>query len=270
MWLSHHSIRHAPFEERVAAAAAAGIEGVGLNIRAYRAMQAQGWTDRDMQAVLARHQQRLTEIEVVAGWAQHGDIRRRALAAEETAHHLAAVFGACYLQVIGPYDGTIDDAAEAFAGVCDRAANEGLTVGLEFLPFTNIAAITTALDIVERSDRPNGGLCVDSWHFFRGDRDWDALAGLPGGRVASVQINDGPLQPEHPDYLEDCLLHRRVPGAGEFDLTRFIRVLDSTGSTAPIAIEVISADLDRLDPSDAVLRMAEATRTLLRTARRPS
>lgn len=263
LYLSHHSLRHASTEERAAAAAAAAVDGIGLNLRAYRRWREDGRSDEELAEILGRHGQRLTELEALHGWAMDGDLRQRAAADEELAHHLADTFGATYLQAIGPYTGNLNDAIDAYGALCDRARGHGITVGLEFLPFTNIPDLATATTIVEGADRDNGGVCVDAWHFFRGAPDFDALAGLPGERIANVQINDGPLEPEDPDYLRDCLANRRCPGSGEFDLGRFVRTIAETGYGAPMSIEIISHELDRRPPNEAVHRMVTTTRHLL-------
>lgn len=55
---------------------------------------------------------------------------------------------------------------EAFGGICDRAAQHGLLVSLEFLPWCPIANLA-ALEIVQAADRPSGGVMFDTWHHFR-------------------------------------------------------------------------------------------------------
>ena len=59
---------------------------------------------------------------------------------------------------------TLDAAVEAFALVCDRAAEHGLLVHLEFLPWSAFPNVNAAWDVVRTADRPNGGLIIDSWH----------------------------------------------------------------------------------------------------------
>ena len=128
--------------------------------------------------------------------------------------------------------------------MCDRAADHGLLVGLEWVPsMTNIGDAPTALRIVTDADRDNGGFCVDSWHFTRSTNDLDHLRQLPGDKVIATQWNDGTVVPQHPDYLQDCLTNRVPPGDGEFALVEIARILDSIGSTAPVGVEVCSADL---------------------------
>ncbi len=58
-----------------------------------------------------------------------------------------------------------------FGELCDRAAGHGLLVGIEWLPYTNIATAADAQAIVEAAGRPNGGYCADIWHHRRGAND---------------------------------------------------------------------------------------------------
>jgi sugar phosphate isomerase/epimerase len=170
--------------------------------------------------------------------------------------------------VIGPYEGTLDDAAAGFAMVCDRLARHGTQAALEYFPeMSNIPDVTTALDLVERAGRDNGGLCVDSWHHFRTGDTFEALARVPADRVVGVQFNDGPLARVDPDYYTECTSYREIPGAGEFDLIGFVRTLDEMGVDVPFEVEVISLELDRLDPNDAAQRIADGARAVIAAAR---
>jgi sugar phosphate isomerase/epimerase len=264
--LSHFCIRDATFEQRARAARSAGLDEIGLSSASFEAIVAGGADPADLSRVLTRNGVHVTELEVLRPWAFNERGRAAAIAAERTMLEMAELFGARYLQVIGPFSGTVDDAAEVFAGLCDRVAEVGLVAGIEFLPFTNIPDAAVALAIVERADRANGGVCVDAWHFFRGAADWEMLEALPPNRIAAVQICDGTSSPENPEYLADCLQNRRVPGEGEFDLPAFLRVLDKKPASVHVSIEVISSQLDRLPPEVAVRRMVEATRATLAQA----
>lgn len=266
--LAHHTVLHAGFEDRVRAAAAAGYDGIGVNFVGYRAWRDEGLTDDDMDRILAEHGQRILEVEALRGWSADGPDRERSERLVDLAFHLADRFGVPYLQAIGPYSGTVDHAAAEFAALCDRAAEHKMVVGLEFFPqISNIPDVSTARRIVETAARPNCGMCIDAWHFTRGNADWEALAELPPELVACVQIDDGSLVPENPDYLEDCLTNRRIPGSGEFELERLIRTLDAVGCNAPISVEVISRELDAMPAVEVAMLTMKATRDLLTTAR---
>jgi sugar phosphate isomerase/epimerase len=176
-------------------------------------------------------------------------------------------FDARHVTLVGDFEGTIEQAVAGFADVCDRAAAVGARVGLEPIPVQSTPDIATAREIVERAGRDNGGICVDSWHLERGGADWQQLESLPGELVTSIQINDGPIEPEHDDYIEDCLWNRRLCGDGEFDLHRFVRTLDHIGADAPYSVEIISSELWAGDPFDVARRMADTTRAVIAEAR---
>jgi sugar phosphate isomerase/epimerase len=237
--LSYFSLdRQHPMEDRVAAAAAAGFAGIGLYIGEFQRLQREGLAGGWLDEILDRHGMCIAEIEVVRGWAQNGDAHDACLAMEASAWEMADRFGCRYLQAIGPYDGTIDEAGRAYGALCDRAAEHGLVVGLEFLPFTNIVNAADALHMVEVANRPNGGVCVDIWHHIRGANDLALVRAIPAEIVMGVQMSDGTLAPENPDYLQDCLRNRVAPGSGEFGAMDFVRTLIDMGVNVPWGMEV--------------------------------
>ena len=251
--LAHFSIRNATFDERVEAAAAAGFDGIGLNAGTFPQLQQEGWTVDSMQARLDDVGIAIREMEALRIFDTSG---------AELVFELVEAFRPLHVQVIAPFDGDvpIDEAGERFAALCQRAQPYGTNLAFEFLPFTPIRTAAQALAIIEAAGNPpNGGLCVDSWHVFRGV-GLDQLAVVPPERVAVVQLDDGPMIPVLEDYLQDTLHYRDLPGEGEFDLVRFLRALPAE---APLSLEVIDDDLDLLPPAEAVALIADATRRLL-------
>ena len=260
--LSHFSLRKADFDARVEAAAAAGFAGIGLLIQEYQRLRDEGRSDAELRAVLDRHGIALAEIEVVAPCAERGLGGERTDESVDVACHMAGVFGSRHLQCMGPYEGSLDDAGRAFARVCDRAAEVGLLVALECMPFNNISDAGVALEIVERAGRPNGGLCLDIWHHVRGASDERLLRAVPGERIVSVQLSDGTLAPEETDYIRDTLTNRRPLGAGDFDVQGFLQILRDAGADVPFSIEVMSRELAQLPPREAARILAESARKL--------
>ncbi len=262
--LSYFSLaRDHPFEDRVAAAAAAGYAGIGLYLGEYARLLASGVGPAQIRELLDRHGLCVAEIEALRGWGG----RDGAAKAEALAWDMANQFECRYLQAIGPYDGTIDDAGRAFASLCDRAGDHGLLVGIEFLPFTNIVTAGDALAIVERADRANGGVCVDIWHHQRGADDIDMIRAIPGEKIMAIQMSDGPIVPEHPDYYTDCLHNRLPPGDGLFNVDGFVRTVIASGTSAPWSLEVCQDSAWGKPASPHVSRCADGMRTALRTAR---
>ncbi|MEX1106225.1 MAG: TIM barrel protein [Ilumatobacteraceae bacterium] len=250
--LAHFSVRDASFPDRCAAANTAGFDGIGLYIGEYSRLRAEGHSDDDLLAVLAEHDMRVAEVEALPIFADDQI---------EPFLHLCATFRPDRIQVIPPFRGEVDRVAAGdwLAAVADRVGRFGTTLAIEFLPFTDIADAAAAVELVERAGRPNVGLCVDSWHVFRG-AGLLSLVGLDPAMVASVQFNDGPLEPVLADYVQDCLHHRETPGEGEFDLRGFLELLPAD---VPISIEVPDDDLDALTPLEAAgVLMGETQRYL--------
>lgn len=249
VWSHFSRPRFDDFDARVQAAAEAGYAGIGLFVHAYQRMRDQGRSAADIAATVADHGLVLAEVELVRGWwasggsTSEGQVAEECRQLEQLAYELADAAGVRYLQVIGPYDCSIDQAAQGFAALCDRANEHGLKVGIEWLPFTNITTAADAQAIVESANRPNGGYCVDIWHHTRGANDISLIQALEPQRIFAIQMNDGPLTQQLPDYKADCLATRVPPGEGQFDCVGFIRALARMGVTAPISVEVCSEEL---------------------------
>ncbi|MGG6496809.1 UNVERIFIED_CONTAM: sugar phosphate isomerase/epimerase, partial [Bacteroidetes bacterium 56_B9] len=73
---------------------------------------------------------------------------------------VAVAAGASSITVIDMFDGAVDvdAAAEAFAAICDRAHNFGLTAQLEYVVGGGVATYADTCEVVRRAGRINGGL----------------------------------------------------------------------------------------------------------------
>ncbi len=273
------TIPDAGFRERVEAAAASGFAAISLWGRDYRRGQQEGLSDTDMRALLDDNGLVVAELDGVGQWLPgaagmappvEGDEASSFFAfSEQDLYGIAEAVGARSINAVEVY-GTHyepEQAADAFAALCDRAAEHGVLVHLEYLPWSGIPNPHVAWEIVRLADRPNGGVLVDSWHHFRSGSDDDALRAIPPARIVATQLNDAPTQAE-PDPVDEVLHRRLVPGEGDIDLVGLVRLLDAQGVTAPIGVEVMSDALGRLAAKEAARRCAEATRAVLAEARR--
>ncbi len=258
--LSHFSLPTASWEERLDAAVAGGFGGVGLYDGEYLRLVADGWDDDGLAAALAERGLVVPELEVARSWGA-ADVG----GGDDLLLRLGETFGADHVQAVAPIGGgLVPDGVAAFGRLCDAAAEVGMRVALEFLPeISDIGDVASALAFVEEADRPNGGLCVDTWHFERGMKDWDALAAVPPDRIVSVQLDDGPRERVVADYLEDTLHHRCPPGDGEFELRRFFAVVRGSGWDGDVSVEVIDDDLVGRDPVEVGVLLGDATRRVL-------
>jgi sugar phosphate isomerase/epimerase len=249
------------FRERAAAAEAGGFSGMSLWGRDYRVARDEGLGDKDIRLLLDDHGLSVGELDPAWWWLpgaseihippEH-DQEQIFRYTEPELFAVADAVGARSLNAVDVFGGpwSLDEAATAFAGLCDRAADHGLLVHLEFLPWSRIPDLATAWQVVGAADRPNGGLMLDAWHYFRSDPDGALLRSIPGSSILGIQLCDAPATPEA-DPLHATLNERLLPGDGEFPLTTLLADLQATGTAAPLGVEVFSDILHALHPEEA-------------------
>jgi sugar phosphate isomerase/epimerase len=268
--------RDVAFRERLAAASEAGFQAVSLWGRDYDRARRDGHSDADIKKMLDDHGLRVGEIDP-AWWWTPGALEVRIPPELDTIEvfrygedellRIADAVGARSLNAAEVLGGSwsIEEAAQAFAKLCDRAADHGLLVHLEWLAWSRIPDLATAWEVVRLADRPNGGLNVDTWHCARtGTRPKDLLD-IPGERVLVIQLDDGPAQAED-DLLHATLHERLLPGEGAFDLKAFLHALTDIGAAAPVGVEVFSDALHAEGTMAAARRAAQSTKRILADA----
>jgi len=262
------TMRAASIAEMCAAAVAGGFSALTLWPTDVERAQREGLRLPDVRKLIAGHGLVVADVEPLLSWLPGAEVPP-GFPGEAELYAIADGVGGRSINVVQGLGTTIDvdRAAEAFAGVCDRAREHGLLVTLEYLPWSGIPDAATALAIVERSGRANGAILFDTWHTFRGPTDEAQLEKIPGARIGSVQINDAPAEPEQSDLVAETMTARLLPGEGDIPLTRWLRWLDAIGSTAPIGVEVFSSELDALPPIEVGRRCGAAARAVLAAAR---
>jgi sugar phosphate isomerase/epimerase len=250
-----------PFRERVAAARAGGFAGISLWARDYQVALEEGLGVGDIRLLLDDHGLSVGELDPAWWWlpgasdidipAEH-DAERIFAFGEHAFFEIAEHVGARSLNAVDVFGGSwsIDAATASFAALCDRAAAHGLLVHLEFLPWSRIPDLATAWQVVRAADRPNGGLMLDAWHYFRSNPDRALLRSIPGSSILGIQLCDAPGVPEA-NQLHATLHERLLPGDGDLALTTLLADLDATGTNAPIGVEVFSDALHALAPEEA-------------------
>jgi sugar phosphate isomerase/epimerase len=126
---------------------------------------------------------------------------------------------------------------ETFGRLARLAAGFGLTVDLEFMPWTGVPDLATARRIVEAAGETNGGVLVDALHLDRSASSLAEVAALPRGRVNYVQFCDGPkdYDPSDAGLIEVARRARLMPGEGGIDLAGLARAIPAD---AVLSIEI--------------------------------
>jgi sugar phosphate isomerase/epimerase len=274
-----------PLAERFAAAAATGCRQATLSPPDVLRADADGLAAAEI-GRQARDLGLELVIDPVMNWYPDREPSPSRFAAVSTddALRMCEVLGVTSLSAIATAssDVPVPELAGYFGRLCDRAAGFGARVHLEFIPFTIVRTLRTAWDLVRAADRPNGGLVFDTWHFFRGEPQFDVLATIPGHRIFQVQLDDAPAAPAGPAAsataatpvaslreaasLRQETQRRLLPGDGALDLTAAVRSLHRIGALRQVGPEVISPDLAALPVLDAATLAMDRTRACLAAA----
>ncbi len=239
--LSFNCLDEIPLATRFTAARDAGFVDIGLSVRWMKLwLESNDLTHLD--SLLDEYGLRVAELEAIRVMAEEQD------PLEDAAAMLAEHLRPSRLQAVGPYAGSVADAARRAGRVADRFSAFGVDVVLEPLPFTNMQSPADAAAIIQQADRSNLSMCMDVWHLYRMGLPLSHLDDL-WPYISTIQFNDGTIMCQHPEDLrEDCLRNRRIPGLGEFDLVGLIRARNVNRPDTTFSIEVIATELKAQDP----------------------
>ena len=159
---------------------------------------------------------------------------------------------------------------ERFAALARLAAGHGLTVDLEFMPWTRVPNLAAARRIVETAGEANGGVLIDALHYDRSDTTLDEIAAMPRQRINYVQFCDGPADydPSDAGLIEIARRARLMPGEGGIDLAGLARAIPPD---AVISIEIPNHALARrLAPEERAALALRTTRAVVEAAGVPA
>src|SRR5690606_39438957 len=108
------------------------------------------------------------------------------------------------------------------------------------------------------ADRPNLGVCLDSFHILSRGHDPAAIEEIPAEKIFFLQLADAPELDM--DVLSWSRHHRLFPGEGDFDLVDFMTHVVRAGYRGPWSLEVFN---DTFRQTDTVRTAVHAHRSLV-------
>ncbi|MGW4525116.1 TIM barrel protein [Amycolatopsis sp. NPDC004378] len=156
----------------------------------------------------------------------------------------------------------IDDdelAAGQLHALAELAQKRGLRVAYEALAWgRHVHGYEHAWRIVRKAAHPALGVCLDSFHILSKGHDPAPIRAIPGDKIFFLQLADAPELPM--DVLPWSRHHRLFPGQGDFDLTAFTGHVLAAGYRGPLSLEVFNDVFRQADPRPAAV---DAMRSLL-------
>lgn len=131
-------------------------------------------------------------------------------------------------------------AAREYRSLADFAGAYGASIALELLnPVlinveTAIWTLEQAMRMVATVDRPNFGVCVDTWNVWQNAGVEKAIK-VCGDRIFVVQVGDWKTPRSYAD--------RHVVGSGEIPHSSLLRAIHESGYRGPYTLEIFSQDV---------------------------
>ena len=235
------SLGNGTLEEKLAAAAAAGLDGIELceaDLAASRLSPPEaGQAAADLGLRIYLYQP-FRDFEAVPGSQLQAGLDR----AERTFDTMAALQADTLLVCSSTSPQAIDDdglAASQLALLADRAHARGLRVAWEAMSWaTRVSDYRHGWQIVRAAAHPALGVCLDSFHILAQQHDPSEIRQIPGEKIFFAQLADAPMMTL--DLLTWSRHHRCLPGRGDLDVTGFAAILADAGYRGPSSLEVFS------------------------------
>ncbi len=128
---------------------------------------------------------------------------------------------------------------EALPKLAEHAATLGMRLAFEalnpilFHTDTALWGLDAALELIERVDHPNLGLCLDTWNIFQTPNLLETIA-RARGRIFIVQLSDWSLPRANAD--------RRILGEGTIPTAQILAAVREAGYAGPYIVEIFSEE----------------------------
>jgi len=159
-------------------------------------------------------------------------------------------------------DRDLNRSFDQFGVLADMAGARDMEVVLEPCPILTVSNLGIALAAIDHVGRPNFRLLIDTMHIVRSGSGAADLAALDPALIGYVQICDALLEPVVPNYGEESLSERMVPGQGELPLGEILAVLPP-GRVIGLEVPMRQAAEAGVGPHDRLQRCVDGVRRLL-------
>ena len=155
--------------------------------------------------------------------------------------------------------GTIEAAVNDLIELADWAKKYEITLAYEFLGFAKqIKEISMSWEIISRTKRDNIGLCIDTFHIYKGKSRIDDISTIPKDKILFVHINDAKERPV--EQLGDY--DRVFPGDGVLPVKEVLQALRDISYDGFYSIEIYNEDYWKEDPKEIAIKAKEKTENI--------
>lgn len=155
---------------------------------------------------------------------------------------------------------SLERAVVSLAQAGQWAAGFGVRLALEFRATDAFCtSLDTAIRLTAACGEPNVGVCLDTFHFFKGPSKERDLELLTANNLFFVQVSDVSGVPR--ELASDA--DRILPGDGEMPLAEMLATLRTRGYDGWVSVELLNPTLWQLKPSQVAEMAAAAVARIL-------
>ena len=186
----------------------------------------------------------------------------------ETLSKIAGEIGCPYVVVVpgklppgATEENIIDESVKVLNELADIAEKYNVGLAFEFLGQADCSVQTLDLDkkIIEKVNRDNVGLVIDTFHFYAGNSTLEAIETLDPEKLFIFHINDAENLPK--ENLTDA--HRLYPGEGILPIREIKERFDKIGYDRMVSIEIFRPEYWNENPFEVAKRAKAATEKVL-------
>ena len=154
-----------------------------------------------------------------------------------------------------------DESVKVLNELADIADKYNVGLAFEFLGQTDCSVQTLDFckEIVEKVNRENVGLVIDTFHFYAGNSTFEAIETLDPNKLFIFHINDAENLPK--EKLTDA--HRLYPGMGILPIREIKERFDGIGYDRMVSIEIFRPEYWNEDPFEVARKAKAATEKVL-------
>ena len=155
----------------------------------------------------------------------------------------------------------IEESVQVLRELASIGERHGVGLAFEFLGQKDCSVQTLALadEIVEKTNRRNIGLVLDSFHFYTGGSKIEMIDALDPKRLFIFHIDDAEDLPS--GQLTDA--HRLLPGLGILPLKEIIAAFRRVGYDANASVEIFRPEYWERDPFELAREAKAAVEKVL-------
>lgn len=262
--LNLSTLGHLNYESQLKISSQVGFKAVGLRMNSLKEYLSSGHTLKEAKKLLEKNNLTPVEMNFFSDWLYAKDeAQKEVLEQFRVFSRISGTLGSPILIVTTQCKGDHDDhlARENFKEICRLAAEAKTMVALEFVPWSPVNTIQKAWKLVKSVDATNGGIALDSFHYFKGGSRKKDLSEVPIEKIFIVHLDD--VINVKTDVITLSRNYRVFPGEGIFIFDEILEYLFDKEYKGFYSLEILNKYYPKKNPLKLAFRAKESILRLL-------